>query len=454
MSMKTAHSAQTSHKLRRWPSRWKPAVLATALLACLAVPATGQDLSPVERGIAARVAEAEAEMIELLREVVDVNSGTMNSAGVREVGRIFAERLGRIGFETRWIDLPDSVDRAGHLLAVRPGEPGGARLLLIGHLDTVFEPGDPFQRFERQDTLAAGPGVVDMKGGDVVIVHALEALHAEDAFAGATVTVALIGDEESAGLPLEASRGDLIAAGQAADAALGFEGGDPGRAVIARRGSSGWSLRTTGRQGHSSGIFSESAGSGAVFEAARILHRFHEELRGPRYLTFNAGVVLGGTDVEYDAGANQGTAFGKTNVIPRTVVVAGGLRFITHEQLEDARAKMREIVARSLPVTSAEIEFTDKYPAMPPTEGNRRLLEVLDGVSRALGHGGVEPYDPGDRGAADVSFVAPYVAAIDGLGVYGSGSHTPGETVDLRSLVPATQRAAILIHRLARERSR
>lgn len=434
--------------MRTRPRRSAAAALCAALT--LAVPAAAQELSPAERRIAERVEAREEEMIEFLARVVDVNSGTMNHEGVREVGRLFAERLERLGFETRWIEMPDSVNRAGHLFAERAGDPGGRRLLLIGHLDTVFEPGDPFQRFERGDSTATGPGAVDMKGGDVAMLHALEALHAEDAFAGATITVALIGDEESAGLPLETSRGDLVAAGKAADVALGFEGGDPDRAVVARRGSSGWALSVTGRQGHSSRIFSEASGSGAIFEAARILHEFHEEVRGPEYLTFNPGVVLGGTDVEYDAEESRGTAFGKTNVIARAVVVEGGLRFITEEQKEEARARMRAIVDESLPGTSAEISFTDKYPAMPPSEGNRRILAVLDEVSRALGVGPVEPFDPGSRGAADISFVAPFVDGIDGLGVWGGGSHTPDETVDLRSLVPVTQRAAILIHQLAR----
>lgn len=230
--------------------------------------------------------------------------------------------------------------------------------------------------------------------------------------------------------------------------ALGFEGGDPGKAVVARRGSSAWTLTTSGRQGHSSRIFAEAYGSGAIFEAARILHRFHDEVRGPEHLTFNPGIVLGGTEVEYDPATNRGTAFGKTNVIARRAVVDGGLRFIRPEQLEAARERMRAIVADNLPGTTAEIAFVDKYPAMPPTEGNRALLEVLSEASRDLGLGVVEGFDPAKRGAADISFVAPYVDGLDGLGVWGSGSHTPEERIDLRSMVPVAKRAAVLIHRL------
>jgi len=429
----------------RPPARLTRRLLVAALL--VAAPLSAQDLPPVERELVAAVEERLDDALALLERVVEINSGTMNFEGVRRVGEVFAAELEDLGFETRWIAMPDSVNRAGHLFAVREGS-AGKRLLLIGHLDTVFEPADPFQSFERTGDRATGPGVVDMKGGVVAMVLALRAMAVAGALDGAAITVALIGDEESAGLPLSLSRGDLIEAARAADVALGFEGGQPGFAVVARRGSSAWTLRTTGRQGHSSLIFGEEYGSGAIFEAARILHRFHEEVRGPEFLTFNAGIVVGGTEVEYDPRENRGEAFGKTNVIARRVVVDGGLRFIRPEQLEAARAQMREIVGESHPGTSAEITFTDKYPAMPPTDGNRALLSLLDEVSRDLGQGPVEGYDPGMRGAADISFVAPYVDGIDGLGLYGTGAHTPEEEVDLASMAAVAKRAALLMTRL------
>ena len=135
------------------------------------------------------------------------------------------------------------------------------------------------------------------------------------------------------------------------------------------------------------------------------------------------------------------------------MVVDGGLRFITEEQKENARAKMREIVARNLPRTAAEITFTDSYPAMPPTAGNQALFEALEEVNRDLGEGPIEQIDPGARGAADISFVAAHVDGLAGLGVFGSGGHTVDESVDLRSLPLITARAAILIHRLTRSES-
>lgn len=421
-----------------------------AMVLTLAGTAMAQELSPVEQEITTHVERHAAQAEALLEQVVNLNSGTMNHAGIRAVGSIFEREFEALGFSTRWIEMPDSVNRAGHLFAERVGT-RGRRLLLIGHLDTVFEPGDPFQVLTREGSTATGPGVVDMKGGVVAMVYALAALDAAGALDGATIRIALIGDEEFAGLPLETSRGDLVAAAKESDVALGFEGGEAGRAVVARRGSSAWTLEVSGQQGHSSLIFGERFGSGAIFEAARILHRFHDEVRGPEYLTFNPGIILGGTEVEYNSTDNRGTSFGKTNVIAQRVVVDGGLRFISEEQKEAAREQMRAIVADHLPGTSAEVFFKDKYPAMPPTDGNQALLTLLDEVSRELGQGPVEAFDPAERGAADISFVAPYVDGLDGLGPFGSGAHTPDEELDLVSLPAVTKRAALMIYRLTRE---
>ncbi len=109
---------------------------------------------------------------------------------------------------------------------------------------------------------------------------------------------------------------------------------------------------------------------------------------------------------------------------------------------------MAEIVARHLPGTGAVIAFEDEHPSMSPTPGNHRVLAVYDTLSRALGYGGVVALDAGSRGAGDISFAAPHVDGVDGLGALGGGSHTPGEYVELHTLEMQTARAAILIHRL------
>jgi glutamate carboxypeptidase len=425
-------------------------VLLAIALAVVPASAAGQ-LAPPEERMAAWIDAHAEEAIGLIARVVDINSGTMNHDGVRRIGDVFRAEFDALGFTTRWVEMPDSIDRAGHLFAEREGRPGSRRFLLIGHIDTVFEPDHPFQRFVRAGHRATGPGAVDMKSGDVAIVYALKALAAENLLDDASFTVALIGDEESAGLPLAVTRAELVEAGQRADAALGFESGDPGLAVVARRGSSDWTLRVKGRENHSSAIFREGVGSGAIYETARILWRFYDEVRVQRTLTFNPGIVVGGTEITFDDADKRGTAFGKNNVVAQIALVDGDLRFLTAAEKEAARGQMRAIVAENLPGTSAEITFEDKYPAMPPTEGNERLLERYADVSEDLGFGGVEPYDPASRGAADISFVAPYVDGIDGLGPSGEGAHSPDETLDLPSVAAATKRAAIFIHRLAQD---
>ena len=407
-----------------------------------------------EAAMVAWIERQTGEIETLVERLVDINSGTMNHAGVREVGAILDEELIGLGFETEWVELPAEVERAGHLFARRSGD-RGKRLLLIGHLDTVFEQDDTFQEFVRHGSWASGPGSVDMKSGNVVIIFALKALAQIGALDGSQIVVAYTGDEESVGAPLEVSRRDLIEAGQWADVALGFEYGvrdqEAEWATIARRSSSEWRLEVSGQQAHSSLVFSAEVGAGAIFEASRILTEFYDTVRGEEYLTFNAGAFLGGTDVQYDFENTRGEVLGKTNIVPRRVVVHGGIRAISSEQLERARAAMRAVVAQHLPHTDAAITFTDRYPAMPPTEGNRQLHTMLSEISQELGGDQLPALDPSRRGAADISFVAPYTDALAGLGAHGENNHSPAERLDLDSLPTAIKRAALLIYRLTRE---
>jgi len=411
----------------------------------------GQRLSRTEKKIVEKVKAMDEASIDFLEKVVNINSGTMNLEGVKKVGDEFSTAFQTIGFETEWIEMPKEMNRAGHLFARIQGKKG-KKLLLIGHLDTVFEADSPFQTFERNGTMAYAPGGNDMKGGNVVILYALKALHDLNLLKDATITVAYTGDEERTGKPLSISRKDLIEAAKASDIALGFETATGfNNATIARRGASGWKVETAGKRAHSSGVFSERTGAGAIFELSRILHQFYKEVRGEEYLTFNPGNILGGTFVNYETLKSSGTAYGKSNVVAQTAVVHGGLRFISETQKENARAKMRAIVDNHLPSTNATITFTDSYPAMGPTAANKALLNELSAVSEALGFGEVEAYDPGKRGAADISFVADYVSGLDGLGSMGTGAHTPQETVDLATFNALIQRTAVFIYRLTRD---
>jgi glutamate carboxypeptidase len=422
--------------------------LAALLSLAIASPASA-GLDALERKIADAAEREREPAIAFLEKIVNVNSGTLNTEGVREVGRIIERRLEPLGFKSRWVDMPESMRRAGHLHAELEGG-SGKRLLLIGHLDTVFEKDGPFQTFRRDGATGIGPGVNDMKGGIAVIVHALAALKAAGALDGKRISIVLHGDEEDSGHPLEKARELLIAQARESDAALGFEYAVETiqKATIARRGSSSWRLSVEGKRGHSSRVFSEEYGAGAIYALSDILSRFYRKLGGERLLTFNPGLAAGGTAVDYDKETKRVSASGKTNVIAQTALAKGDLRAISVKQRERAKSRMRKIVSKTLPGTSAAITFNDSYPPMPPTAGNKRLLAELSRASEDLGYGPVEALDPGRRGAADTSFAAPYADALDGLGLLGDGAHTENEKIDLEALPKSVARAALLIHRL------
>jgi glutamate carboxypeptidase len=406
--------------------------------------------APPERAIVSAIDAGNADALALLEKSVNINSGTHNFAGVRAVGALFRKELDALGFKTSWVDGAP-FKRAGHLVADHPGT--GPRILLIGHLDTVFEPDSPFQTFERIDEkTATGPGIIDMKGGDVVIVAALKALKSAGALDGMNIVVVMTGDEEDAGDPQAAARTPLVDAAQGAQYALGFEDGpgDPRYAVTARRGTSSWKLQVKAKTGHSSQIFRSDIGDGANYELARILDGFRRRLAGEAHLTFNASLVLGGTAVAIDEVLSRGSASGKTNVIPERAVAIGDLRTLSKEQLQHARDTMKAVVSEApLAQTEATLTFDDGYPSLPPTEGNAKLLAAYDRVSRDLGFGPVEAVSPDRAGAADVSFVSGVVKSIiDGIGLMGHDDHSPGETADLSTLPSQTKRAAVLLYRL------
>jgi len=408
-------------------------------------------LSKVEKTIQTYVNKHTEEAINLIEKVVNINSGTLNIDGNKAVGEIFQTELDQLGFTTYWVTYPETVKRSGHLFAeMRGGK--GKKIVLIGHLDTVFEPDHSFQKFTRDGEIAYGPGVADMKAGDVSMIYIIKALDHIGVLKDLNLTLVFIGDEEKTGGPPSVVRKELIEAGKWANIGLGFEGAHGmNTGTIARRSSSSWILTTTGIQGHSSQIFKDKLGYGAIFEAARIVNAFREELVGEEYLSFNPGVFVGGTDVKYDPVTARGKTFGKTNVVSQDVTVHGGIRTISTEQLDNAMARMNEITSRNLPGTTAQIEFKKSYPPMAPTKANYALLDKLESVNIDLGYGKMEPLDPGKRGAADISFVAPHVdASLAGMGPDGFGEHSDKEGLDLTSFPKTTSRAAILIYRLTR----
>ncbi|QYA24499.1 M20 family metallopeptidase [Gramella sp. MT6] len=406
-----------------------------------------------EKKIVESVNKHEDAALELLTNAVNINSGTMNFEGVREVGRLFKTELDKLGFETR-LTSGDAYGRAGHLVATHKGKPG-LKLLLIGHLDTVFELDSPFQKASKvNDSVMKGPGVGDMKGGDVIIILAMQALKDAGLLDDMSIEIVMTGDEEKSGSPLKLSKKELVDAAKWADVALGFENGDGKEEtiVIARRGSTSWKLETTGNPAHSSQIFTERVGNGAIYEISRILTEFYEKLSTEENLTFNPGFILGGTSIDLQEDGMGGSAFGKTNVVPEKALVRGDLRAVSLEQLERAKETMKKIVSENYPQTSAQISFDDGgYPPFGKTTGSETLLEYYDQISQDLGYGEVYAVDPRNAGAADISFTAGHVSmAVDGLGLSGADNHTVEETGNINKVAVQAKRAAILMYRLSR----
>lgn len=432
--------------LKKLEVRIPAAVIMTIGLAVLMpIHLSAQGLSPDELRIIEYIDRHEKDALDLLERSVNIESPTEDLAGVRNVGALFEEQFQALGMTAKWINLPPDLKRAGHLLAETHGK-SGKRILILGHLDTVLRG----EKFRIDGNRAFGSGIADMKGGDVIVIQALRALKAVGTLDDSRIIVMFTGDEEDSGKPTSISRADMVEAAKRSDVALSFEGTVLNTATVGRRGASSWSLEVQAKTGHSGQIFREGMGYGAVFEASRILNEFREKLVGEKYLSFNPALIVGGTTADI-TGPNA-SATGKTNVIAAKVFVEGDLRFISEAQKEAARTKMREIVAKNLPGTSAKITFEDGLPAMFPSEGNYNLLKQMDQASRDLGFGKVEALDPGERGAGDISFISDLVPSLDGIGMGGNrNTHAKGESAAIDSFSMLTKKAAILIYRLTRQ---
>ena len=438
-------------------------LLATALTSSLSslVITNAHAKTPLDINEQSIVKQVELGLEQALNDIeqaVNINSGSMNIAGVKQVGLLAKQQLLAIGFEVQWLD-GSAFNRAGHILAThQSSNPNAVKILMIGHLDTVFAKNDDFQKFTRlSETQASGPGVADMKGGNTIIIAALRALKTLDLLDNVSIKVLLTGDEESSGRPLSLSKQAIVDGAIWADIALGFENGDNNinTGMAARRGYTGWTLNVTGKPAHSSQIFNDAVGYGAIYETARILEAFRAQLEPEENLTFNPGMIIGGTSIDFDVAKSSGSAFGKSNVIAQQAKVKGDLRALSNKQLKIAKQTMQNIVKNNLNHTQAELIFAVGYPPMALTQGNLDLLAQYSQISQDLGYNVVEPANPRNAGAADISFAAEHVdMSLDGLGLMGSGAHTKNETADLTSLNKNIEKAAILIYRLAKQKAK
>jgi len=409
-----------------------------------------------EKNIVEQVAIGLTQALKDIEQAVNINSGSMNFSGVKKVGSLAKKQLSEIGFDVQWLD-GSAFNRAGHIQATHLSHnPNAIKILMIGHLDTVFAKSDNFQKFELlNDEQAAGPGVADMKGGNTIIISAMRTLKKLNLLDNVSIKIVLTGDEESSGRPLTLSKKAIVDGAIWADIALGFENGDNNinTGMAARRGYTGWTLNVTGKPAHSSQIFNDEVGYGAIYETARILEAFRAQLEQVENLTFNPGMIIGGTNIDFEHEKSSGTAFGKSNVIAQKTKVKGDLRALSNKQLKSAKKTMQNIVRNNLNHTQAELIFEAGYPPMALTEGNLGLLAQYSQVSQDLGYNEVKPANPRKAGAADISFAAEHVdMSLDGLGLMGSGAHTKNEIADLTTLNKNIEKTAVLIYRLANQK--
>jgi len=410
--------------------------------------ACADSLSPTEKNVVKYLQHEKKSQIQVLEKLVNINSGTTNVSGVKKIGELLRPQFEKIGFKTHWETLPANMKHAGSLIAIHKGT--GKNILLIGHLDTVFPKQSLFRKFTRKGNVGVGPGVIDDKGGVVVILYALKALHHAKALKNASITVVLVGDEEDSAKPTSISRKSLINIGKKSAIALDFEPASSlNTAAVGRRGISSFTIITKGQDAHSSLIFSKEIGDGAIYELARILDGIRLELRKEKYLVFSPAIILGGTNIHYVPNFTEGTVQSKKNIVAKNAMVHSDLRFISEEQRTAAEKTIATIVGKHLTGTSASVTFKPGIPSMKVTEGNLQLLKKYSKVSVDLGQGVVHALGPEARGAGDISHVAAFVPQnLIGLGPVGYDMHSEKESILLNSLPIVTERAAIFIHRL------
>lgn len=420
------------------------------LLFVQSVFATG--LSKTELTIRSSVIDESPDQLRLLERLVNINSGTNNIVGVTQVGEILADQFRQLGFQTEWVNEPGYMHKAPTLIAKHNGR-SGKRLLLIAHLDTVFPSNGLFRQFSMSKSFVKGPGVLDDKGGIVVLLSAIKALSAQHLLDNAAIMVVLTGDEEESGKPASISRKPLFEAAVQADAALDFESAVTlDTASVGRRGISNWLVKSHGNESHSATIFQDGVGDGAIFEIVRILNTMRSVFGITKDVTYNPGMIIGGTKIDFNALDTTGTAFGRNNVVSKTALAKGDFRYLTQKEHDHFLKKLKWIVQKHLPYTTSIVAFQDGIPAMPPTKANVRLLRQYSQVSEDLGQGKINILDPSLRGAGDISYIAFRVPAnLVGLGPVGIGGHSVIEKAETASFQVQTERAALLMYRLSHD---
>lgn len=395
-----------------------------------AAPSDGTLHARLERRIQTRVRRDQVRMVRLLSELVRQNSGSGNEEGITRVMERLGRELEALGFE---LTRHPRTDKGGpHLVARHPGR--GRRILMVGHMDTIFEPDHHFQDFRVEGTSARGPGVRDMKGGLVIMIRALAALHAERQLDGHPITLVLNGDEETGSL---SSRALIEEAAREADIALVYEGSSGGVLTTSRGGLGQGHFEIQGVPAH---IASRRWTADANQELAEKVLRILQLNDIPRGVHVNVAPIQGGI---------------KRNQVSGSATGSVDLRFRTPEDGQRLLEEVREILSTSYVTNPAYgLETRTSFdvflhrPPFPETPRVRALAGLFLSVGSELG---LELKTGTSAGGSDQNLVAAVgTPCLDSLGMWGKGSHTIHEQGDLDSLVPATQLSATALLRLWR----
>jgi glutamate carboxypeptidase len=371
------------------------------------------------------------DFVEALEEMVDIDSGSYTPEGVNRVADLCEARFRSHGWSVERIAHrpAEGEPQLGDLLVGRLAGSGGPRVLMIGHTDTVFDPGTAAERpFRVEGGRALGPGVSDMKGGLLMGFVAVEVLQ-EAGFDGFASITYVNNPDEEIGSPF--SHAHIAELAKDADVALVLEGArENGDIVSARKGVSDYVIQITGRAAHA-GVEPER-GRSAVLEAAHktvALQALNGRWPG---VTVNVGVVRGGT---------------RTNVVPERCTIEVDVRSPAEDTLREAEAEVERIAREhTVPDVSAEVRVGPGHRPMEKKEGGARLAALAIATAADLGF---ELRDAATGGASDANTTsAAGVPTLDGLGPVGGDDHGPKEWLDLTSVVPRISLLAGLVSRL------
>jgi len=379
-----------------------------------------------------RLASRQGAMVQTLGEWVSISTGHNHIPGLDRFRGIIVGRLEAIGATTRLIDGKPKEDWLGGsagatippvVICEKQGA-DGFRALIAGHLDTVFPTDSPFDSLTISDdgTTATGPGVVDMKGGLLIAVEALEALHAEGIEVGWTFL--LNSDEETGSYH---SHDALFETAQTHDVGLALEPALPGGGLaVQRKGSGQFYIEARGVSAHAGREFEK--GVSAVYALARTITEVEKLVDLERGITVNVGPLEGGV---------------ATNVVPPIAKAWGNVRFPDQSAADEFGAKLSALATEADAVPRIVVKHNFSRPAKPETADVRRLAESARACAEALGQT-MEFVSTG--GVCDGNILqSAGLPTIDTLGVRGGGLHTTDEWIELASLSERAQLFACLL---------